>query len=337
MIAVISLFMAMWFQTPKTSVPKEQQAIEVSNREISLLATTNSPNTPISDSTVASQNHTNDIESRYRQGLISKGQAIQETIMAENEKPQDFYGKVIDQYGQPIVSANVTGTLILNTELYGGLKTENSVAQTDADGLFQFIGLHGADLNVNVKKDGYKLGERGEGYQGPVGEKSSPTDRVILTMWKLRGAEPLVSSGFGSKMPHDGTPITFDMVTGKESPDGDLRVTLSRSPLEVRRSGQAFDWTAKIEMLHGGLIIENDPYPFWAPESGYKSTFEMNISSNNVPWHSMLTQNFYITNSGGQYGRMQVEFYTALTPAKIKFGFTINPSGSQNLESDATK
>jgi hypothetical protein len=105
-----------------------------------------------------------------------------------------------------------------------------------------------------------------------------------------------------------------------------------RSPLEVPRSGQEFDWAVKIEMLQGGLLLENDPYPYWVPENGYSPSFEIKMDSNDPSWYSHLTQNFYIKNARGQFGSMHAEIYTALTPARIQCGFTINPSGSQNLE-----
>jgi hypothetical protein len=273
-----------------------------------------------------------DVITRYHQGLLTKEQAMQTAVLGKNELPQDFYGKVIDQFGQPIPGVSITGQLVFNTDIDGGIKTETHTTQTDSQGLFQFTGLHGASLNVRPEKDGYKYGDRGEGLKGPAGSMAGPTDRAVLTMWKLRGAEPLTSFRIDAKIPYDGSPTTFETATGKESPNGDLKVTLSRAPLQVHRSGQGFDWAVKIEMLDGGLIEENDPYPYWAPESGYRPSFEFNMSSNSVPWNSTLEDSFYLKNSGGQFGRMQVGVYGAATPARLQINFTINPSGSQNLE-----
>jgi len=274
-----------------------------------------------------------DIESRYRQGLIGKEQAIQETYLERNKRSQDFYGKVIDQYGQPVTGVGIAGELVFNTETYGGVKTENYTAQTDSEGLFQFTGLNGAGFNVRLSKDGYKMGERGEGYKGPAGSKTNPNDRAILTMWKLRGAEPLISSDISSKIPYDGNSSTFDVATGKESPDGDLKVTLSRFPLKIKPGlVHPYDWQFKIEMLHGGLIEEHDPYPYWAPDNSYQPSFQFEISSNSIPWQNQWEQSFYIKTSQGQYGRMHFDISSAFTPARIQMDFTINPSGSQNLE-----
>jgi len=151
-------------------------------------------------------------------------------------------------------------------------------------------------------------------------------------MWKSSGTSNLVSFSFGWTIPFDGTPIAIDIATEKKSPDGNLQVTLSRSPLDVPRGGQKFDWTAKIVMLHGGLLAENDPYPYWAPESGYQSSSEFEMNSNSVPWRSTVAQDFYIRSSHGQYGRMKLTIYANLTPARVRFDFWINSAGSQNLE-----
>jgi hypothetical protein len=273
-----------------------------------------------------------DILERYRQGLISKEQAVQETLLEENKKSLDIYGKVVDQYGNPVAGARVRGGIGFNVSFVksGG---EYRYTETDFDGRFQFLGIHGVGIGIWPQKEGYFYNLK-QPSQRPDNYQPDPNNPVVFKMWKLRGAEPLVSSSIDAKIPHDGTSVNFDMATGKESADGNLRISLVRSPSEVRRSGHTFDWALKIEMLQGGLVAENDAYPYWAPDSGYMSTFEISMSSNNPTWFSKLAQSFYIKNAQGQYGRMQAIVYSALTPARAKIDFTVNPSGSQNLEPD---
>jgi hypothetical protein len=280
---------------------------------------------------------TNDIERRYHQGLISREEAFREAYLEQNKQSQDFYGKVLDQYGEPIMNANVSANLIANDETSGGLNVQKCSTVTDNNGLFEFTGIYGADINVLVSKEGYKYGERGEGYKGSIGGKTSPTDRAILTMWKLRGAEPLNSSGIDAKIPHDGTPITFEMSTGKQSSNGDMRVSLSQFPLDVSTGRERFDWSVKAEVINGGLLEENDPYPYWAPANGYQPIFEFGVSSNATAWVPNLKKKFYIKNSQGQYGIMQFNIYPGRSPTGLEASFTINPSGSQNLEPDFSK
>ena len=158
-------------------------------------------------------------------------------------------------------------------------------------------------------------------------------------MWKLRGPEPMIHTEFDSRVPYDGTSAMFDFVTSKKIPNGDLRVTLLRNPLQIQRGRDKFDWTVKIEMIGGGLLPENDLYPNWAPDSGYQSTFEVRERATDVPWAQDMSQNFYFKNSRDQYGRLFIGLSTdSMRPdTGISIQAWINPSGSQNLEFDPTK
>lgn len=335
-IGGVSILAILWFGHPNRSTPYRQgqsaNTIQLNEGNYSTVPS------KVETSAVPDRTNTNGTASKYKDylaGKMNKAEVMQAMILERNMQNQDFYGKVIDQYGKPIVDADVEGNILLDS--LETSKEETHTTHTDQMGFFQFIGLHGASLGVTVRKEGYQIDLRGKGYKSPLGKTSSPGDRATFTMWKLRGAEPMRYVSTESRIPFDGTSITFDMTTGKENPNGDLQVTLSRLPLQVRRSGQKFDWGIKIVILHGGLVAENDAYSYWAPASGYHPSFECNISSNDIPWHSAMTQNFYIKNSQGHFGRMQVEAYASATPAGIKFDLWINPSGSQNLEFDPAK
>lgn len=318
---------------PKPPEEKKQQVLEQKTNVAQAIAQSKTPSQQIAlAGGMIDTSNLNDIATRYNDGDIGKGQATLEIYKAQNRQPQDFYGKVIDQFGAPIAGVDVTGSIVVMGGLGDGASNQTYTTQSDSAGLFEFTRKTGWKFNVVVKKNGYYMGQRGEGYQSQIGSSTQPTDRAILKMWQLRGPEPLVSSSFETKIPYDGTPVTISTAAQKIDPNGDFRVTLLRSPLEVRRSGQLFDWALRIEMLQGGLVAEGDPYPFWAPSDGYEQSFETNINTNNVPWNSTISQDFYIKNATGQYGRMRVNVYSALTPAKIKFEFWINPSGSHNLE-----
>jgi hypothetical protein len=156
-------------------------------------------------------------------------------------------------------------------------------------------------------------------------------------MWKIRGPEPLIHSGIDTHIPHDGTPVAFDLTTGKQSPSGDFRVTLSQYPLEIKRGWDRFDWSVKVEILNGGMLEENDAYPFWAPTNGYLPSFEFSESTNAVKRLGKVEGKFYIKTAQGQYGLMQFKVFPGRSPTGIQANFTINPSGSQNLEPDFSK
>ena len=272
----------------------------------------------------------------YRKGLIDRGEAMLAHFRITNLKSQDFYGKVIDQYGMPVTNADVTGNLVLENGWDIPEKFSQYKTYTDEVGLFQFTGLHGAKLGVVPNKLGYELGGHGEEYVKSVAETSSPTDRVTFIMWKLRGPEPMVHVQCDSRVPYNGASVSFDLASGKKSADGDLRITLSRYPLNIRRGRDKYDWNVKIEAVKGGLILQNDRYPNWAPEKGYQSSFEFSMSSNHVPWSGELDKEFYFYKANKQYGRLSVGLST--DSSRPDTGITIqtwlNPSGSQNLEFD---
>ena len=340
-LLAILVIIAFWFLLDRSHLQAPSQPAATNTIRAANSATPIATNSSVSSQSSVTTVRTNDLSyshdpntptdimNRYQNGLISKGEAMQEASLAKN-KSMDIYGKVVDQYGQPVARAKVQGALTITL----GFMSENVEyysTETDANGRFSFLGLNGSSLGIHPQRDGYlyylKLPP-----QRPNNYQPDPNNPVVFDMWKLHGPETLVGQAIDAKIPHDGTPVIFDMATGKESPIGDLQITLTRLPLEVRRSGQGFDWSFKVQMLHGGLFPEDDSYPYWAPENGYEQAYEFNASSNDVSWDSRLTKFFYIRTSGGQYGRMQTDVSASLTPARIVLNFTINPSGSQNLE-----
>ena len=337
-VCLAVVFLAFWFFIkPKAKIRASKIApIEAMSSNFYTTNATNNANTNqllvavIDDAENSSI--PSDIIVRYRNGIISKDEAVNEARKRELTQVHNFYGKITDQNGSAVEGVTVTGTIESLNALQNETQNETFQTLSDGEGLFEFTNKKGTPITVVLSKAGYLIGGQGEVYRGPAGENTTYYNRAILTIWKLRGGESLTSSGIDAKIPHDGTSTVFDIVTGKESANGDLRVTLIRSPLEVLRGRDKFDWTLKVEMRHGGLVKENDAYPYWAPETGYQPSFEFNVSSNNVPWRSQLEDKFYIKTSQGQFGKMQFGVYSALTPARLQVGFIINPSGSQNLE-----
>jgi hypothetical protein len=287
---------------------------------------------------VKSFTNEDEVTKAYHQSLISKDEAMMAHLLIGNLKRQDFYGKVVDQHGQPVAGANVTGYL-RSDEGFGinDEKVEEYSTTTDADGLFEFTGLHGARFGEKVSKAGYDL--ESEGYVRQTGAKTNPNDRATFMMWRLRGAEPLIHNKFQSRVPYDGASAGFNLATGKKDASGDLRFTLSRFPLKIHRGRDKYYWTLKIEMTRGGLLGENDPYPYLAPEAGYVNVFQSEMKSNSVPWSGDLRQNFYIRMSDGQYGRLFVDLSTdSMRPdTGVTIETWVNPSGSRNLEFDPKK
>lgn len=279
-----------------------------------------------------SANHRSQIEQQYFKGQISKTEAINEIITSENRKSLNFHGLVLDQNDQPVTSAKVEGSVLLN----GGMTHSAGMrffTDTDEKGRFNFIGLHGMRLGIWPRKAGYFYNLKLEPKR-PEGLDSSPTHPVVFTMWKMRGPQELQHTELSTRVPYDGTSKTIKLGVGEPGMELQLRVNLWRSLQKIKPGVTKYDWHVEVQIADAKLRPESDAYPYWSPKDGYEPQFRHQISSNAVPWLGSWQQNFYVKTTSGKYGRMFIDLNTAAT--RPDSGITIetwfNPSGSQNLE-----
>jgi hypothetical protein len=251
-----------------------------------------------------------------------------------NNGSLDFYGKIIDQNSQPVTGAKVNGYVMTQVGLERTKETQH-LTESDAEGNFEFIGLHGESLGVGPEKEGYQYDEHGNGNWS-LGGKTDPSNRVIFKMWKLQGAEPMLHTSIQAGLACDGTPRKFDPLTGRRDA-GDLVVTLTRKPVNIDR-GKPFDWTLTLGISGGGLIPINDLYPDEAPADGYQSSVAINMPSDTKNWTPSVVQSYYIFD-GKNYGRITINIMANYQPPPTHFEIDsyVNPAGSRNLEFDPSK
>lgn len=278
-----------------------------------------------------------DIAQKYQQGTISKGQAMQALLLLANKKPQDFYGKVIDQDGNPLVGVSVVGELVLNDGTYGGIQTQKHNATTDNGGLFEFTGLHGARFGIILSKPGYQNEWKNDAYQNPNGGQSSPADRAIYRMWSTNIHEQLVTGRKSFSIKPDGRSYVIDLAEGTiaESGDGDLKVSIKYATQVVR--GQTYGWSCEIVPVGGGLLEEADlnKSMYVAPPEGYTPSFQLQQQIKGGQSGSIGTRRFYVKLKNGQeYGRITIEMdapYNDQVPGRVRVQYALNPSGSRVL------
>lgn len=282
-------------------------------------------NPPLSPSDVS--NRMAAIMRAYRSAGMDKGAAMAELMMLQDNQAQDFYGKVIDQYGQPVAGADVTVEINLMIGRGGTQRT-----QTDANGFFQFTGLRGRSLNITPEKKGYLLSQHGLGLKGLNGPETGPTNRTVYSMWKLGGAEPLDGLKRNYRIPRDGTPVSIDLATGatKVGENGNLVVRCWTQDVG-KRSGEKYDWRCLITVPGGGVVPINEEFPFQAPESGYVLTSEITMPANRTNWTSDVDLKFYYRLADGHYGRMTFSMIAG-GDHFCMIDSVMNPSGSRNLE-----
>jgi hypothetical protein len=283
-----------------------------------------------------------DIIDAYHAGKISEGEAelglelLNRSL--KNKASVDTYGKVVDQNGQPVVGAEVHGIVGL-----GSGDTEKHDTTTSAQGLFDFLGLHGQGMTMEIEKKGYYFDYMLPSAHRPNNYLPDPAKPLVFTMWKLHGPEPMMHADIESSLPRDGTMRMFNVLTGNKDVSGDLTVQLLREPLEIAAKDlrKPFNWSLTLTITNGGLLgYTNQPYPYEAPMEGYQKVFTMSFPSNMIGWQSWFKHDYYFNaEKGGIYGRMTVEVHAgAPTPeAYFRIDTYANPAGSRNLEFDPQK
>jgi hypothetical protein len=245
----------------------------------------------------------------------------------EWKMPIEFYGRVIDDQGQPIEGAKIRFQW---TDLspHG---TSESTTLSNTEGLFHLLGATGKNLGVQVRKEGYKhyyLGTQFAFEYAAYFEKSFHTpDRnnpVIFRLRKNRKTESLIQREVTLPIAI-GMPSTFEM--DPKDPDAPKVVFELLTNAQIRDK----QWSARISVPGGGLQATLDEFPFEAPESGYETSV---FSDYNTPKPVALGGSyeggvFFVHNPKG-YGRVEI----LTIPGKKVAWLTSfwNPSGSRNLE-----
>jgi hypothetical protein len=285
-----------------------------------------------------------DILDAYHAGKLSKEEAMLALESLGDKVSMDTYGKVVDQDGQPVVGASVQGYVDLSSG-----DSEEHDTKTDVQGQFRFLGLHGQGLGIRLQKEGYEYGYRIP-YQRPGNYLPDPNDPVVITMWKLHGAEPMVHVKIQSSVSCDGTANRFDLLTTKmngtetdihaSNNNGDLVVKLTRNPLSIdsRNRDKPFNWSLTLAITNGGLEEITNIYPNEAPVEGYQPTITLNFPTNMVGWKNEINNSYYF-KSGQVYGRMTLYIDASRPSPPTYFNAEIyaNPNGSRNLEFDSSK
>ncbi len=275
----------------------------------------------------------------------NKEQQMREGLAGLNNEDIVFYGKVSDQFGSPVANAKVAASVRVNNGTRVGV--DRFPLSTDENGSFTINGHKGENLGIWITKGGYVMATTSTlfiySYLWPESQRAhpDPNNPTVIKMWKLQGAEPLVSINQDYKLHYTSAPITFDLVAGKIVPTGgDVRITVNRPAGEVSEHNPQ-DWGFEIEAVDGGLIEtsgKEEAVTFAAPENGYQPSDTLTASSNR---HGIggIQQAFFVQSRNGQvYSKIGLSFGINETPdgfMDITFSGVANTNGSRNWEATA--
>ena len=282
--------------------------------------------------------------------------ALVDGLIDSTNQPINFWGKVIDQDGQPV--SGVTVRYSYHTEHgnavgspWGASKGHNGTTTTQADGIFTITGLRGHWLSIlGLEKPGFKRANQIAREEISFNyDRAEPThftpdknNPVIFPMVQEAALEPLIAHGVPDDLlydlPADGTPVFWDPWHGKRAPAGEFKLTFKREPVTLAPGQKPARWQATLEIVGGGLIhASSGSLLFTAPDDEYSTVVDYPEDDGIQGMHP---RRFYFRTAKGNYGRLEIE----LTPndegssARARLAVYLNPKpGSRNLEYDKTK
>ncbi len=277
-----------------------------------------------------------------------KGDRAAEILVMTSRTPISFYGRVVDQHHAPVSGVKVEASVHVVTSFMQEHR-EKYVTATDADGRFQYVGLHGQDLAINLAKEGYQFKSNLKSYEysglTPENQRHHPDPAapVIFEMWKRQGSVPLISGDKFFKVKADGSPFTIDLMKGSihegRGVEGDLIVLVNQPPGVAR--GTHFDWSFTVEAIgEGGVEAISSEYPNEAPLDGYRAQIVCGLKANDGDWSNVRHEKFFVkSRNGNQYSRVDVDVHANYQGnAALSISYLVNPSpGSRNLEFDPKK
>lgn len=277
-----------------------------------------------------------------------------------NHNPIEFYGRAIDQFGEPVGAADVQGSVLYNTGVKSGVSRAQTI--TDAQGNFQFTNLVGQDLGIGIEKAGYEYHVSNSSFSFSYFEadhkrhQPDPSKPVVFVLWKKQGAEPLIHYDHVWRFPLSSSPVKINLRSGKmDEQDPDIIVSVSRNPVRMRYGYRGFAWSTSVEVVDGGLIrIGSLDYYNLAPESGYQPRFNHAQEAHDLyafpavqpkwSWDEKVADDFFISSHQGRnFAHVALKIWPnsdhqegdneALVEAEV----WLNPNGSRNLEFDPEK
>ena len=264
-------------------------------------------------------------------------------LVALNDVPIVFYGKLEDQFSNAVPNTTVNFSVRVYNGFQSTVKRGNTAS--DANGFFTISGYKGESLSVVPENKDYVLASRNGGgiysYMWPEDQRAHPdvNNPVVIRMWKLQGAEPLVGISKEFRVPVTNGPFFFDLITGNMvQSGGDLEITVTRSSGSLSKKTPG-DWSIQLKPINGG-IIESDhltaQMTFEAPAEGYQESYFVKMNREDRAWFDSIDKEFFLKSRGGQvYSKLNFDFginREPNSPMYFQFRGVANTNSSRNWE-----
>ena len=247
-----------------------------------------------------------------------------------------FYGRVVDQFGQPISNVKIhyeapgkfygsgsgVGTAVSDSggnffiDVFGSSIKIWGMEHTEA----MYVGLIGntASGKIYPMSNSFHSFRQTENSDELLWTETSPENPFVFDMWRVELDR--AKSEYGNiswarksiRIGHDGSPYTVKLNVVKRSlefkpgihEDGDLIVRCERDSMQQHTDRS--DWSVTIEPINGGIQKAGDRYLNLAPESGYQPSITVSKKFGEKYFRSsVLEKRYYFTAQNGQiYGAL---------------------------------
>jgi len=296
------------------------------------------------------ENQANSDDSSFPSHVVLERNGGAPAFLSAFETPIELYGKVIDQFGDPVPGASIT--LTPTDAPFGDGSRSRTVIYSDSRGEFSVKGLKGAFMGVRAEKDDYmdipRLGGPASSatleYSGDAqtGKKHSrPSTPLILTLHKVGDTDPIVYvERKGWRLPVDGTPrrIALDSEDGTGSHEIEFRFwgEWNQLPKTNEMYGKLYNWTFEARIPGGGFIWNDGDFNFEAPESGYKEMIRYHFPADlpREKWKRVQHGRYFVRFADGTHARIEfdIDGKSVVSPLRMASWMSLKP-GSRNLAS----
>lgn len=247
-----------------------------------------------------------------------------------------FYGKVIDQYGNPVPDMKVSYDAG-NAPFTRG--SGPGFVMTESDGSFVIANVKANILDIRaLEKENYEVRAwvtfRGYNQGGGDGVGSWADYRkekpYVFKAWKAEKYAKVTVGEEGVWRFERNQTYTLDLHGEKGNrkfqglQPGDLRVLFSADDE---------GWKVKIAAVDGGLQETGDEYMNLAPELGYLP--ELEYSGKKTNYDSLRKQYYLQSRNGQSYGALKVEilpyYSSSVKDSAIVMSYVINLEGGREL------
>ena len=241
-----------------------------------------------------------------------------------------FYGKIIDQYGEPVPGVLVKYKAISR---YLAVGTGFGETTSDGEGRFNTKGAEGAGLSIReFIKEGYQFPgilefDNFQLFEDSVLWKDFTKDKpYVVKAWKvdryakLNVGDEIFLFDLGTLYSMDFTAPSVKQVKRKGEHNLDLHVLIDRDDLA---------WNVTLSVPNGGLIETDETYMNIAPENGYQKTITYSGAKEK---NNELDKKYYLRSRGNMYGSLVVSIipYYRYSSA-IDVQYVMNLENGRNL------